>query len=107
MSTFDHLAGLAAAPQTEEAGEAADGQTQPLTEMMGYGMSKRYLNPRDLQYSLEDAKTTCQRMWTEKQRYKEDAEGLEAAHNKLQKALQAAGEAAKAYADAQDSKHRM
>lgn len=113
MSVFDQLAGLI--PKTEqeaavqdEAEDAPKGSVttaQPLTEMMGYGCStKRYLNPRDLQYALEDAKTTCTRMWNERKRFRDDTKDMAGAHNKLQKALQAAAEAARAYADAQDDK---
>jgi len=102
MSHFDKLAGLT---EQEEQGDQDDGRN-PLHEMMGM-MPRRYLNKRDLQYALEDAATTCDRMWKEKKRFaKGDELGkMKPKYDALVSALKAAAKAAEACADAQDDKY--
>jgi hypothetical protein len=72
-----------------------------LDEMMGN--PRRYVNPRDLQYHLEDAATTCERMWADARRYKKDKQDKhKGAHDALVSALRDAAAKAKALADARD-----
>jgi len=73
-----------------------------LTEMLGGMHVSRYLNPRDLQYSLEDAATTCERSWADRKRWNEEA-GLEKSYNTLVACLRDCSKKAKAYADAIDA----
>ena len=103
MSHFDALAGL-----TEQKQQNQDDGHNPLHEMMGHGMPRRYLNKRDLQYSLEDAATTCERMWSEKARYRESGlSKLKPKHEALLTALRAAAKAAEACADASDAAEKQ
>jgi len=96
MGQFDKLAGL-----TEQEQDQDDGRN-PLHEMMGM-MPRRYINKRDLQYALEDAATTCERMWAEKKRWKDPGlSKMEPKHKALVSSLRAAAKAAESCADAAD-----
>ncbi len=77
-----------------------------LEEMYLDRMPLRYINPRELQYQLEDVATACERTW--KDRTRRPAVGnmseLKAPHEKLLKALRAAAQAAQEYAEADDER---
>lgn len=89
---------------TQSLSEDSDQSTPESLEEMFMSRPMRYLNPRDLQYSLEDAATACERNWEDRTRHRmsERDKSAKPAHDKLVKALRAAAAAAKDYADAQD-----
>ncbi len=94
VGQFDQMTGL-----TEDA--------EQLDEMMHYGGgSRRYVNKRDLQYSLEDTSVACQRQRADMARFKHGGpEVPEKLHTALLKALKTSAAAAKACADAEDKAH--
>jgi len=112
VSLFDRLSDQIqedAAPASSEAPRASlfestaellnESEGEVLSEMLGGMHVSRYMNPRDLQYALEDAATTCERSWADRKRWNEGA-GLEKPHNNLVTCLRDCSKKAKAYADA-------
>lgn len=99
MSLFDRL--------TEDT-DLTETKHEPLEEMF-MGRPMRYVNPRDLQYSLEDAATACERHWADRKRHRspEGQKEMKASYDAMVKALRTAATKAKECADHCEKNDRM
>jgi len=100
QTTFNKLDSLAAAHKgrkTNSQTEDADDEGGEQLDEMFIGRQMRYVDPQELQYTLEDAATACERNWSERKGHR-DMKTLQAPHEALVKSLRAAAAKAGDYA---------
>jgi len=94
---LDNLASAHKGRKTNSQTEDADDAEGEQLDEMFIGRQMRYVDPQELQYTLEDAATACERNWSERKGHR-DMKTLQAPHEALVKSLRAAAAKAGEYA---------